>query len=133
MAAKGPQALRPIVMALHWATLPVIVAWLVGSLPSWALAGHAAGWIAITVIWGLRGGASPALTGWLRRVPQASHVALLILYGAGAVLALLDIPAARSLLIGTLGFGALHGVFNLWRSSVLGDGCIRRMTPKVLH
>ena len=130
---RGPAFLRPVVMALHWATLPVVVAWLAGSLPGWAVACQALGWAALTAVWGLRGGPSPALSGPARRIAWLTHPALLALFALGAVLAALDIAAARPLLIATLGLSALHGVFNLWRSSVLGDGSLRRMTPKVLH
>ncbi|TFL19594.1 hypothetical protein [Jannaschia formosa] len=131
--ARGPAALRPGVMALHWATLPLVVAWLAAGLPGWVLAAHAAAWAGVSLAWGLRGGPSPALSGAARRLAWLTHPALLALYGAGAVLALVDPGLARPLLLATLGLGALHGTFNLWRSSVLGDGSLRRMLPKVLH
>ncbi|PWJ18297.1 hypothetical protein [Jannaschia seohaensis] len=131
--ARGPEALRPAVMALHWATLPAIVAWLAAGLPGWLVALHAFAWTGASVVWGLRGGPSPALTGTLRRAAWLTHPVLLAIYTGGALLAALDAALARPLLLATLGLGALHGTFNLWRSSVLGDGSLRRMLPKAMH
>ncbi|WP_298434141.1 hypothetical protein [uncultured Jannaschia sp.] len=131
--SRGPAALRPVVMALHWTALIAMVAWLFGALPGWALALHALGWGTITAVFGLRGGPSPALKGALRRVAHLAHAVLLALYGLAALATALDLAAARALVLATLAAAALHAVFNLWRASVLGDGALRRITPKVLH
>ncbi|MBM2577793.1 hypothetical protein JQC91_15915 [Jannaschia sp. Os4] len=133
MAARGPAILRPVVMALHWTALPMIVGWLFGAVPPVLIAGHAALWGTITVLWGLRGGPSPALRGAMRTAAHLSHAALLGLYLVGAAFALTDPSLARPVLLATLAASALHAVWNLYRAGVLGDGAFRRMLPKALH
>ena len=130
--SRGPAALRPLVMALHWGAALLVVAWLAGRAPGWLLAAHALPWLALTAAFGLRGGPSPALGGPLRRAAHLSHAALLVLYGAGALLAALGLPAARPVLTATLVGAALHGLGNGYRASVLGDGAFRRMLPRAL-
>ena len=132
MPARGPASLRPLVMALHWTAILTIAAWLFGRLPGWGLAAHAGLWAAVSLIWGLRGGPSPALPAPWRRAAHVGHAALLALYLTGAVGAALGWDVARPLLLATLVLGSLHGVFNLWRASVLGDGALRRMTPRAM-
>ncbi|MEM9795583.1 MAG: hypothetical protein AAF919_03780 [Pseudomonadota bacterium] len=132
MARRAPAALYSLVMALHWSTVLIIVAWLFGRIPGIALMIHAGLWGGVTLVWGLRGGPSPALTGALRQAAHLSHWGLLALYVLAALLAALEQPLARPLLLAVLGAGALHGVFNLWRSSVLKDGALRRMLPRAL-
>lgn len=133
MAIRGPDVLRPVVQLLHWTTVLVIAAYLVDRAPSAVVLAHAAVWAGITLVWGMRGGPSPALSGWIRTAAQMSHWALLALYLIGGILAVLGMDASYPVLLAVIGLGALHGVFNLWRSSVLGDGALRRMLPKALH
>jgi hypothetical protein len=38
-------------------------------------------------------------------------------------------PDIRITLLIVLGAGLLHGIFNLWRSTALNDGAMRRMLP----
>ncbi|KIT15850.1 hypothetical protein jaqu_24300 [Jannaschia aquimarina] len=119
-------------MALHWTALIAIVAWLAGVLPTWALALHAFAWAGISIAWGLRGGPSPALPDPWRKLAWLGQAALLALYVVGAVTALMGLVAAGSILMATIAVGVLHGMFNIWRASVLGDGAFRRMLPKAL-
>ena len=130
--SRGPAALRGVVMALHWTAALAVVGWLAGALPTGALVLHAGAWAAVTVAWGPRGGPSPALPRPWRALAWWGQAALLGLYVVGAGMALFGWPLARPVLIATLGAGALHGVFNAWRASVLGDGAFRRMTPRAL-
>jgi cytochrome b561 len=42
-------------------------------------------------------------------------------------------PEARTLLLALLAAALIHGVFHLWRHTALGDGALRRMTPRRFH
>lgn len=129
---RGPALLRSVVMALHWSALVVVAGWLAGVLPAWLLALHASAWAAVTAIWGLRGGPSPALRGPVRRAAHLSHAALLALHLTGATMALAGSDAAMPVLLLVLAASALHAVWNGWRAAVLGDGAFRRMLPRAL-
>ena len=85
------------------------------------------------MLWGLRGGPSPALSGALRTAAHLSHALLLGLYLLGAAFTLTDPDLARPILLATLAASALHAVWNLYRAGVLGDGALRRITPKAFH
>ena len=130
---RGAAILRPVVMGLHWSAAILIVAYLAGVLPGIVLALHALVWLGITAVWGPRGTPSPALSPQLRIVAHRGHVVLLVLYWAGAALAAFGWPLARDVLLATLAAAALHALVNLYRAMVLGDGALRRITPRALH
>ena len=126
--------LKPLLMALHW-TVPVLIVGALGRpAPGWglALAASAMLWLALSVLVGLNR-PGPALTGWLRPLHFWSHVALLALLTLATAALVADHPQARRLLLVTFMLGLLHGIFHLWRHTVLGDGALRNMLPKATH
>lgn len=121
-------------MLLHWSVPVVIVGALGRPAPGWdlALAACAILWVMAAFVSGLNG-PGPALTGWLRPLHFWSHIALLAILGLAATLLLLGHPEARRILLVTFMLGLLHGIFHLWRHTVLGDGALRTMLPRAMH
>lgn len=132
--ARLRHRLRPAIMVLHWSVPVVIVGTLAWPAPGWriALAVAAFLWVASAMAAGLNR-AGPALTGLLRPLHFWSHVGLLAGLSAAALLTAFDRPLARPFLFVTLVLGLLHGIFHLWRHTVLGDGALRHMLPRALH
>jgi len=121
-------------MALHWTALIGIAGWLFDAVPGWLLALHALGWGAVSAVWGMRAGPSPALKPpAIRQAAWLGQIGLLALYAIGALLAAFDVAGARPVLLVVIAVASLHGVFNLWRATVLGDGALRRITPRAFH
>ena len=66
------------------------------------------------------------------------HYGLLALFGI-STLALIAAPdgplqgSTRTIFLLTLGAGLMHGVFHMWRHTVLLDGALRNITPRALH
>ncbi|WGH79098.1 hypothetical protein [Jannaschia ovalis] len=129
----GRRAIDGLAMALHWAALPSLVAALARPGPATGLlmVALATAWIALTAVRGLRR-PGPKLAPRLRALVRPAHGLMLATFAAAAVWTLIDPPAARPLLLALLGAAALHGVFNLWRASVLGDGAFRAMLPRAI-
>ncbi|MCR9127425.1 MAG: hypothetical protein NXH82_15035 [Rhodobacteraceae bacterium] len=135
---------RRATVALHWLGMVPIALVAAADAPGavllWALAGTSGGMVALALVFGLLGGPSPALSGALRHVHLWSHRGLYALLGwiavAAAARALglaLPGPGVADLCFAAVGAGMLHGVFNLWRHTSLGDGALRRMMPRRLH
>ncbi len=97
-----------------------------------ALAACAVLWIAAAGLGGLNR-PGPVLSGWLRPLHFWSHVALLAMLAGTAALLLAEHPEARRLLLILFMLGLLHGIFHLWRHTVLGDGALRNMLPRAVH
>lgn len=131
-------------IALHWATAMTLLfvlgdggklAWLSLLYVVCALMMSA-----LALAFGLMNGAGPKLTGPLRALHPWLHRGLYLLMSWGA-LALgaqtlghpLPGPSARTLLMALLAASLLHATFNLWRHTALGDGVLRRMTPRAMH
>jgi hypothetical protein len=60
-------------------------------------------------------------------------VAGAVVLGARTLGRALPGPEARVLLLALLAVTLLHGVFNLWRQTALGDGARHRVTPRAIH
>lgn len=135
---------RRATVALHWLTATLLLfvlgdggatAWL-----AWLYALSALALVALALAFGLMNGPGPKLDGLFRAAHPWLHRALyaLIGWGAAALLAQtltrpLPGPSARTLLLALLAAALLHAVFNLWRHTALGDGALRRITPRSLH
>ncbi|MEQ9261464.1 MAG: hypothetical protein RIG84_20440 [Roseovarius sp.] len=137
------QARRSLTIALHWGLLLLMIFIIAGASSPWvfwafALSGFAMSGLALP--FGLMSGPGPALEGALRALHPWMHRAMylyLALLSAITLKALLTgEPAGRDLLIWYYALAAataLHSVFHLWRHTGLGDGALRRITPKAIH
>lgn len=129
---------------LHWAVVVLLLLHLAASgqnaTLAWAfvLSGLAMG--ALALLFGLMNDPGPKLDGKLRHaypLLQWGMYGLLVWVCTDALAGLvgrpLPGPEARTLLILLLGASSLHGLFHLWRHTVLCDGALRRITPRMMH
>ena len=135
---------RRATITLHWLNLLLLLFVLGdGGATDWlslAYAACALTMCALALWFGLMNGPGPRLEGAFRALHPWLHRGLYLLLGWGA-LALasetlarpLPGPEARMLLLALLALAAIHAVFNLWRHTALGDGALRRITPRSLH
>lgn len=135
---------RRATIVLHWLNAMLLLfllgdggatAWL-----AWAFAATALAMTALALVFGLMGGPGPKLEGALRVAHPWMHRALYALLawsalatGAAQLGSPLPGPEARTLLLALLAAALIHGVFHLWRHTALGDGALRRMTPRRFH
>ncbi|MEX0280626.1 MAG: hypothetical protein AB3N13_05475 [Arenibacterium sp.] len=134
---------RRATILLHW-TSWISVLFLLGLGPvpwlAWLFGVSGLAMTALAVVSGLMSGPGHKLQGALRTVHPWMHRAM---YAGLALAASLTLMGQMG--FGTLGLtletlwftligaGMLHGIFHLWRHTALGDGALRRMTPKTLH
>lgn len=137
-----PTLRRRLTILLHWSVLALLMLILgYGPTPVLAWAFGAAGlvMVALALVAGLMSGPGPKLEGGLRAAHPWAHRALYALLALTCLLTLWtqlagqQVPDLSRLYVGLLGIGMLHGIFNLWRHTALGDGVLRRMTPRALH
>lgn len=135
---------RRVTIALHWLTATLLLfmlgdggatAWL-----AWLFALSGIVMVALALAFGLMNGPGPKLDGLFRVAHPWLHRALYGLIAWSAVAALAETLAhplpglqARKLLLVLLAAALLHAVFHLWRHTALGDGALRRITPRSLH
>ena len=135
---------RRATIILHWLNLMLLLFVLGdGGATVWlslAYAAFALSMCALAAIFGLMHGPGPKLDGAFRALHPWLHRGLYLLLGWGAVALVAETlarplpgPEARTLLLALLACAAIHAVFNLWRHTALGDGALRRMTPRSLH
>lgn len=135
---------RRTTILLHWSALTLLLLVLATGLNNsllnavFGLVGLAM--VGLAVVFGLMNGPGPILDGMLRRAHPWLSRAMYALLGWAALgtLALAvgrPLPGveARSLMIALVAASALHAIFHLWRHTALGDGALRRMTPKLMH
>jgi hypothetical protein len=128
---------RLATVVLHWSVATLLLLVLASGAENLLLillfCASGAAMTGLAVIKGLMNGPGPKLSGPLRQLhPWISRVMYALL--ALSVIALLapllgwalPVPP-RAALLALLGAGMLHGIFNLWRSSALNDGALRRM------
>ncbi|WP_300032242.1 hypothetical protein [uncultured Roseobacter sp.] len=131
---------RTATICLHWSVLILLMLLLAAgsehALLSWLFGLAGLAMCALALTGGLLNGPGPALTGALRMAHPWLHRGMYLLLALCALSVVsvqigtpLPGPAPRDLLITLMGAGLLHGIFNLWRSSALGDGALRRMLP----
>ena len=135
---------RHVTITLHWLNLLLLLfvlgdtgatAWL-----SLAFAASALTMCGMALVFGLMNGPGPKLDGMVRAAHPWLHRGIYLLLGWGAVALVAETfalalpgPGARTLLLALLAVAALHAVFNLWRHTALGDGALRRITPRAVH
>jgi hypothetical protein len=135
---------RRATITLHWLNLLLLLFVLGdGGATVWLsllYAASALGMCALALVFGLMSGPGPKLEGAVRALHPWLHRAIYALLGWGAVALLAETlghplpgPTARTLLLSLLAVTALHAVFNLWRHTALGDGALRRITPRAIH
>ncbi|WP_295312657.1 hypothetical protein [Roseobacter sp.] len=131
---------RTLTVILHWSVLCLLMLLLAAgsshAVLSWAFGLAGLAMTGLALVFGLMNGPGPKLTGGLRAAHPWVHRALYALLGWSALAVLtaaagnaLPGPSPRNLLVALLGAGLLHGIFNLWRSTTLNDGALRRMLP----
>ncbi|MEL7099598.1 MAG: hypothetical protein AAGM84_12285 [Pseudomonadota bacterium] len=130
---------RRATILLHWLTFTLLILLIAGggAWLAWAFVACALAFSLLALSFGLMSGPGPKLTGAVRAAHPWMHRAMYI--GAAGVAAL----TARALWTGTpmpdralmilLAAASLHGIFHLWRHTALGDGALRRITPRALH
>jgi hypothetical protein len=135
---------RRATVTLHWLNAALLLFVLGdGGATAWLSSLYAASALAmvgLALVFGLMSGPGPKLDGALRALHPWFHRAIYALLGWGALVLAAETlgrplpgPSARQLLLSLLAASALHAVFNLWRHTALGDGALRRITPKSLH
>ncbi|MEO0401563.1 MAG: hypothetical protein AAF214_04240 [Pseudomonadota bacterium] len=134
---------RIATITLHWLTLLLLVLLFAGGpLPvlAWAfgIAGLAMG--ALALVKGLVNGPGPKLEGALRTahpwLSRAMYIGLAFVCGVtlwDQLGGTWNGPPLPALYFYLLSASALHAIFHLWRHTALGDGALRRITPKSLH
>src|SRR6056297_403714 len=142
---RGPERMRRrATVTLHWLNAALLLFVLGdGGATAWLsvlYAGSALSMCALGLGFGLMTGPGPKLEGVLRIAHPWLHRGLYLLLGWGAVALLAETvarplpgPVVRTLLLALLAAALLHAVFHLWRHTALGDGALRRITPKTLH
>jgi len=135
---------RRATITLHWLNLLLLLFVLGdGGATTWLSLLYAAcalNMCALALVFGLMSGPGPKLEGAVRALHPWLHRGIYGLLGwGGRALAAeafgtsLPGPTARTLLLTLLAVTALHAVFNLWRHTALGDGALRRITPRRIH
>ena len=135
---------RRATILLHWSVATLLLLHLAAGgtnvMLAWAFALTGLAMLALALVFGLMSGPGPKLEGSLRRAFPALQMGMyaLLTWSASDTLAgLLDLslpgPETRALLISLLAASSLHALFHLWRHTVLHDGALRRITPRLLH
>ncbi|WP_299964212.1 hypothetical protein [uncultured Roseobacter sp.] len=135
---------RRATILLHWSVLTLLVLTLAAGRQSALLnalfTASGLAMVSIGAVAGLLNGPGPRLEGALRRAHPWLSRAMYALLGLTALSTLallmglsLPGPGNRDLMVTLLAAAALHGIFHLWRHTALGDGALRRMTPRALH
>ena len=127
----------------HWAAFLLLILLVAGGpIPAlaWAYVAASALMCALALVFGLLNGPGPKLQGGMRALhPWQSRAMYLVLGLTGAAtLAHLLGQWTFDLRLEQVWFVAqsvssLHAVFHLWRHTALGDGALRRITPRALH
>ncbi|MEM8578378.1 MAG: hypothetical protein AAGF60_11035 [Pseudomonadota bacterium] len=129
---------RRATIVLHWATFTLLVLLMAGGGAALGWAFVAAGLaFAATAALGLHGGPGPKLEGLARAAFPGMHWGMYALTAGVAAATAYDLLGGSVDLalwhMALLSAAALHGVFHLWRHTALGDGALRKITPRALH
>jgi hypothetical protein len=134
---------RTVTIILHWLTLVLLVLLIAGGpVPALAWSFALAGLVqcATALAGGLLNGPGPKLEGALRAahpwMSRAMYLALGLVSGATLWVQLgytLPGPPLGALYFYLFSAASLHGIFHLWRHTALGDGALRRITPRAMH
>ncbi|MEL6620943.1 MAG: hypothetical protein AAFY39_00990 [Pseudomonadota bacterium] len=134
---------RTATITLHWLTLTLLLVFMAaGPVPviAWAFGLSGLAMCGIALVNGLMNGPGPKLEGVLRTAHPWLSRGMYLAVGATSVATIWYMlggtvpgPRLEDWLMYLLSIGALHGIFHLWRHTALGDGVLRRMTPKSMH
>ena len=134
---------RSLTITLHWVNLILLILLVSGGLIPWI------GWAfvvasllmcALALVFGLLNGPGPKLEGGLRAAHPWFSRAMYLGLGATAVITALALLGrwtasvrVEPVYFYALSASSLHAVFHLWRHTALGDGALKRITPKAMH
>lgn len=134
---------RTATITLHWLNLVLLLLLMAaGPVPliAWAFALSGLAMVALALTNGLLNGPGPKLDGLFRAAHPWLSRGMYAFLGLVSALVIWhqftgDVPGPKleDWLMYLLSVAALHGIFHLWRHTALGDGVLRRMTPKALH
>ncbi|WP_299144460.1 hypothetical protein [uncultured Tateyamaria sp.] len=134
---------RSATITLHWLTFVLLILLVAGGpLPVLASAFGVTGlgMCTLAAVRGLMNGPGPALTGGLRRAHPWMSRAMYVALGVTATITIWVTsggawtgPSLPELHFYLLSASSLHAIFHLWRHTALGDGALRRITPKIMH
>ena len=134
---------RTATITLHWLSLVLLMLLMAaGQVPVLAVAFGFSGlaMCALAMLRGLMNGPGPKLEGALRTAHPWLSRAMYLALGCVAGLTLWTQfggawggAPLRELYFYLLSASAVHGIFHLWRHTALGDGALRRITPKSMH
>jgi hypothetical protein len=134
---------RTATITLHWLTLLLLILLIAGGqIPvlAWAFALAGLTQCAMALAGGLMNGPGAKLEGALRAahpwLARGMYVGLALVSGCTIWVQLygpLPGPSMAELYFYLLSVSSLHGIFHLWRHTALGDGALRRITPKSMH
>ncbi|MEL6451937.1 MAG: hypothetical protein AAFQ19_11800 [Pseudomonadota bacterium] len=134
---------RTATITLHWFNFLMLILLLAGGpvpVLAWAFALSGLAMCALALRAGLLNGPGPKLDGALRTAhPWLSRGMYAALGFVAAVTAWVQLggswggPGLPDLYFYLMSAASLHGIFHLWRHTALGDGALRRITPKALH
>ncbi len=131
---------RTLTITLHWTSFASLILLVAGGpIPALAWAFGIAGltMCAAAAVNGLMNGPGPKLEGALRVAHPWLGRGMYVALGAVAALTIWTQLTGGADLSQTyfylLAASFLHGIFHLWRHTALGDGALRRITPKTLH
>ncbi len=136
-------ARRRATILSHWAAFLLLILLVAGGpIPAlaWAYVAASALMCALALVFGLLNGPGSKLDGAMRALhPWQSRAMYLVLglTGAATLAHLLgrwtfDLRLEQVWFV-ALSVSSLHAVFHLWRHTALGDGALRRITPRALH
>jgi hypothetical protein len=134
---------RRATILLHWLNFVLLILLLAGGpgpILGWAFVLSAVAMCLLAVVGGLLNGPGSKLEGWLRVAhPWLNRGMYLILLASALVTALALLGrwsgpvTLKEVHFYTLSLSGLHALFHFWRHSTLGDGALRRITPRALH
>ncbi|MEM8654369.1 MAG: hypothetical protein AAGF36_06460 [Pseudomonadota bacterium] len=134
---------RTATITCHWLNFVFLVLLIAGGpvpLLAWGFALSGIAMCALAVTGGLMNGPGPKLDGVLRAAHPWLSRGMYVALGALAALTLWQLTsgawpggALPNLYFYLLMASALHAIFHLWRHTALGDGALRRITPKSMH
>lgn len=134
---------RRATILLHWTNLLLLI-FLVAAGPvtglAWVFVATAFAMCALALVKGLLNGPGPKLEGTLRRAHPFLSWGMYMGLGATGLITLLHLLGTWSASVTVsqvyfyaLSASSLHAVFHLWRHTALGDGALRRITPRIMH
>ncbi|MEX0312362.1 MAG: hypothetical protein AB3N17_19190 [Tateyamaria sp.] len=134
---------RTATITLHWLSFVLLILLIAGGpvpVLAWSFAAVGLAMAALATVGGLMNGPGPKLDGALRSahpwLSRAMYLAL-ALVASVTVWTLLggtwSGPPLADLYFYLLSASSLHAIFHLWRHTALGDGALRRMTPRQMH